>query len=914
MPRARQVARADRGGLFATRHWRGPSGPGHSAGCSLPATGGGPVGRVTRRVVRYPPLAGAQWAGSLGGLFATRHGLSGLGAAGWAQALLAWILQSGGGCVGRRVEAFGVLVTALFISEPASAVSDSAFDDAPFKVTADVLEYERERDVYVARGNVRLLQEGKTLAADWVSFSRRGGRGVASGNVVFFDGTDTVYANFVEFNLTTMQGVLLLAHFDASSNRFRMEGEEIVKTGDRTYTFTQGRFTTCRCPDDDADPWQIRAESAELEVEGYVVARNTTINILGVPILWMPWMFYPIKTERDSGFLLPEFGYRKRTGFQVGLPFFWAAAPNINVTLTPRWLSKRGVKGEVESEYLVGEHSSGTVFAAFIHDDDIDSNSFENPYDRERWVAKGQQDFYLPHGWGLKSEFQLVSDNAYPSDFRDLPETRYDRFLTSNVFATKHFNESGDFGFVASVLHADDLQNPDDQDRDDYLLQRLPDAEFTMLPRRAPWLEQLVPSFDVEYSYFGQYENPNKSFAPFTQLSNGTILLPPSLTLSADGLFYDVGIDALPNEQEQGAGDDPHADDFLNTGGTEGNGRFDEGEPLADRGHRVKLNPRLALPGRLGNYFEVYPEVGWRQTFYDSRAKGSESWGMLTGRVDLRTRLRRSLGKGVVHIMEPRLGYAVVTAPNFRDEPVFTPRTALPQTRIRQLNLDNVTRDGADRLDDFNGLTWGIGNRFYRKASADQGPQLLADFVILSQYDFSNGGRFGNVIADGMARLGGSTDLRFNVGFDPDDKVLEEALAEGVWRGERLALRAGYRYLKHIPQFFENFLEANDRYDDFSSGFNQINQIDGTVGYRLSASWLARYRGAYSFERSFSLAHRVGIEYVSKCDCWAMGLEARQNRQTGFEFNVVYRIVGLGNDPTTSKQPGLAQFSFLDDI
>ncbi len=49
---------------------------------------------------------------------------------------------------------------------------------------------------------------------------------------------------------------------------------------------------------------------------------------------------------------------------------------------------------------------------------------------------------------------------------------------------------------------------PDDQDRDDYLLQRLPNAEFVMLPTRAPWIEQLVPSFDVEYTYFGQYENP----------------------------------------------------------------------------------------------------------------------------------------------------------------------------------------------------------------------------------------------------------------------------------------------------------------------------------------------------------------------------------------------------------------------
>jgi lipopolysaccharide assembly outer membrane protein LptD (OstA) len=824
--------------------------------------------------------------------------------------------------VGRGIEAFWVLVAALFVSGPASAAFDAAFDDAPFEVTADILEYERARDVYVARGNVRLVQGGKTLAADWISFSRRGGRGVASGNVVFSNGDDTIFSSFVEFNLITLQGVLLMAQFDASRNRFRMEGEEIVKTGDRTYTFKRGRFTTCRCPDDDEDPWQIRAASADLEVEGYAVARNTTMNILGVPILWMPWMLYPVKTERDSGLLLPEFGYRERTGFEVGLPFFWAAAPNVNVTLTPRWLSKRGVKGDVEAEYLAGEHSSGTIFASFISDDDIHPNSLEDPYDRERWVAKGHQDFYLPHGWRLKSEFQVVSDNAYPSDFRDLPDTRHDRFLTSNVFATKHFNESGDYGFVASALYTDDLQNPDDQDRDNYLLQRMPNAEYTMLPLRAPWLERLVPSFDVQYTYFGQYENPKKSFRADVDADG----VPDALSM--DGLFYDVGIDARssvlsnfarPGGQElQKTGGmelDPHNDNFdmlLNPGGTEGNGRFDEGEPLADRGHRLKLNPRFALPGRLGDHFEVYPEVGWRQTFYDSRVRGTESWGMLTGRVDLRTRLQRSLGMGVIHIMEPRLGYAVVTAPNFRDEPLFTPQTAVPQTRIRQLNLDNVTRDGADRLDDFNGITWGVSNRFYRRATADQGPQLLADFIILSQYDFSDGGQFGSMIADGMARLGDSTELRFNAGFDLDEKELGEALAEAVWRGERMALRARYRYLRNIPQFFENFLDSNDRFEDFQNDFDRINQVSGTVAYRLTANWLARYQGGYSFERSFSLTHRVAVEYLSQCDCWALGVEARKNRDTGAEISLVYRIVGLGKGATPSKGSGPAQFSFLD--
>ena len=59
--------------------------------------------------------------------------------------------------------------------------------------------------------------------------------------------------------------------------------------------------------------------------QGLAILRNTTINILGVPILWLPWMAYPLGTERESGFLFPEFGYGNRNGAEVGLPYFWAA-------------------------------------------------------------------------------------------------------------------------------------------------------------------------------------------------------------------------------------------------------------------------------------------------------------------------------------------------------------------------------------------------------------------------------------------------------------------------------------------------------------------------------------------------------------------------------------------------------------
>ena len=86
---------------------------------------------------------------------------------------------------------------------------------------------------------------------------------------------------------------------------------------------------------------------------------------------------------------------------------------------------------------------------------------------------------------------------------------------------------------------------------------------------------------------------------------------------------------------------------------------FQEGEPVADSGQRLLVNPRFALPFRLGEALEVYPEVGYHGTYYDTRLQSFTDRHLLTGRVDLRSRLRKTvdlpLERGVAqHLIEPR--------------------------------------------------------------------------------------------------------------------------------------------------------------------------------------------------------------------------------------------------------------------
>jgi len=803
------------------------------------------------------------------------------------------------------------LVCALIASAAAAAgLPDSSSDDRPFELTADSVEYESARKIYVARGHVRIVSGDTELTADWMAYSEAESRGVATGNVVYRSAGDELDAEFVEFNIDTHRGVLFGGRFRSGENQFRMEGDEIVKRGDDTYSFEHGMFTTCRCPPGERDPWQIRAESADLEVGGYGTARNSTFEVLGVPVVWLPWMIYPLKTERQSGLLFPEFGYGSRNGVFVGLPIFWAARDNLNVTLTPEWYSVRGPKGKLDVEYVFGEKSEGEVSGAFLYDQKIDPNSPQDPFDRERWAVEGKQDIFLPYDWRLKSDFQFISDNEYLVDFDDLPERMSDRYLQSNAFLGRGFGEDGRFGVLAAVVTADDLQNPDDQDRDQFLLQRIPTVALAALPspvaESVPLLSRILPAFDVEYT----------DFVPWRRAGGKYDDLAPAYYV--DGIFLDTGIDAIPSSSERGypANPDPHGDDSPAVAqGPELDGVFEEGEPLADDGHRMDLFPRLGLPFRVGDFVEAYPEVGWHETLYQTHFQGSEERHLLTAGLDLRSRLIRNFGNGMTHILEPRIGYALVTdlGQDQSDNPLFVPETAVPQLRVRQLDLSNVTLDQADRIDGFNGITFGVGNRIYGPGAAG-GSRLIADFYVSSEFR-PDDSEFGNIFAGVRAYPFEGGIVKANLGFDPEETRISEADLQFTWVASAgHAVRLGYRYLRDVPRFFEDFRYSSDRFNDFTESFNRINQARFFGRLAITRQWSAHYTVAYSFEDSLLLVNSGGVEYESKCRCWAAGVELSQNRTRGFRFNLVYRLLGMGKELgyTGPQSIGLADLGLLD--
>jgi len=795
----------------------------------------------------------------------------------------------------------GVRIAVVVLLLAGAAVGDTLEDleerlrAEPFELTADSLHYDMERELYIGRGDVTVRQSGRTLRADWVAFSRITGIGMAIGHVVLVDGGDVVTASFVQFDLETIQGVVRGGTLESESTAFRIRAAEIVKTGRRTFSFRDGEFTTCRCPEpEDREPWVLRSEDADLEVEGYATARNTTVEVFGVPVAWIPWMIFPVMTERQTGLLFPEFSLSSISGFEVGLPFFWAPRDDVGLVLTPRYSVERGFGSAALFEFVQGPRSEGRVLGAYYHDEKIDPHSADEPFGRDRWSVSGDSYLDLPAQFRFQTDYRFASDNEVPFDFNELRAERSDRFLFSQGMISRSAFGLGRLGARVGATFADDLQSPDNLDRDRFLLQRWPTAHVDWLAGAIPGAPLLVPSMEMDYAWF--------------QARGSALGDRPGSVVGNRGLFLDTGIDALPDPLEPGPPPDPHRDDFLRTGGSEADGRFQEGEPLTDRGHRLLLHPKLAVPLDWRG-ISLVPEVGWYQTLYDSQIRNFRQRGFVTTRVDLMTRLRRRFGN-IVHVLEPRAGYALAYTYEQDGNPLFVPPTAAPLERIRALDLDLVTDNIADRISRANRVTAGFDNRIYRKPEGG-GLDLVADVRVLSLYDFEEGA-VSALVLDGHAYPRDPLDLRFHIDFDPHRARVDEGLFEVRWTHPRgVALDLGYRWSREIPLTFEDFLGAGSRFDEGSDVIKHINQLRGGLSLDLTARWSVEYGFAYSIEGDQLLANRGGIEYLSRCGCWAMGVELSQDRTRGVDAKLVYRLVGLGGEPVRPRASLLDGFGAL---
>lgn len=252
---------------------------------------------------------------------------------------------------------------------------------------------------------VQIKHGDQVLEGQRAILDRPSQRVQVTGTVTYKDPKLTIFGQDADFDTATRRISFGQAGFEIPSRPARGSAERIVIGGDNKMSLSTVRFTTCPA---DATAWQLQAQSLVLDVDrGFGTARGVKLRFKGVPIFYAPFFTFPISSKRKSGFLTPSFGQRDRTGLDISVPYYLNLKPNVDMTLEPHYLSKRGLEVDTQVRYLF-PRSAGEFDMSYLPHDHVTKT--------ERRYLNLQHRTEFGRNWAVVAGIQQVSDDAYFED------------------------------------------------------------------------------------------------------------------------------------------------------------------------------------------------------------------------------------------------------------------------------------------------------------------------------------------------------------------------------------------------------------------------------------------------------------------------------------------------------------------
>jgi len=337
-----------------------------------------------------------------------------------------------------------------------------------------------DSDLLLATGNVEIIRGRSRLVADRVEINRATGEAVAQGKAVFFDGQDRLVGERIDFNLNTGTGVVYKGSTFVQPY-YRLSADRMDRLGEGVYSVRQGIFTTC---EGDDPAWSFRLGSAEADLGDLITGTNTSFLVKGLPVIpWVPFFVAPLGSERQSGFLFPEYGSNSRYGLLARIPYYWAINDSQDVVVALDVFSKRGIGADLDYRYILSRDTRGQLTAFGINEGLLDSRQSEGLPENRGWVK-------LSHAWQVTSGLSVKVDSTVTSDdniFKTYAFTTEDRVrqtAETNLVVTQRWNT---LNLVGRVSWYQDLTQVRAVE-----LQRLPDISLTSLRQGVPGVPGLL--------------------------------------------------------------------------------------------------------------------------------------------------------------------------------------------------------------------------------------------------------------------------------------------------------------------------------------------------------------------------------------------------------------------------------------
>ncbi|MDY0921434.1 LPS assembly protein LptD [Leclercia sp. CFBP8987] len=319
----------------------------------------------------------------------------------------------------------------------------------PVTITADNAKGNYPDDA-VFSGNVDINQGNSRLLADEVQLHQKQPEGAAEpvrtvdalGNVHYDDNQVILKGPKAWSNLNTKDTNVWEGDYQMVGRQGRGKADLMKQRGENRYTILEnGTFTSCL---PGSDTWSVVGSEVIHDREEQVAEIwNARFKLGPVPVFYSPYLQLPVGDKRRSGFLIPNAQYSTSNYFEFYLPYYWNIAPNMDATITPHYIHKRGnIMWENEFRYLT-QAGSGLMELDYLPSDKVFEDEHPTEGDRHRWLYYWQHAGVMDQVWRFNVNYTKVSDPYYFNDFTSKYGSSTDGYATqifSAGYAVKNFD------------------------------------------------------------------------------------------------------------------------------------------------------------------------------------------------------------------------------------------------------------------------------------------------------------------------------------------------------------------------------------------------------------------------------------------------------------------------------------------
>lgn len=621
----------------------------------------------------------------------------------------------------------------------------------PITTSSDRLQTGSNGVVYLS-GNVDVHMGDRELRADQMTYDQRNNAITVSGKVHYDDpnvrlqGTSGHYGDEgAQFSDAQFQFLKIPGH--GSANDISMNPNNVV-------TLRRVFYTSCPPGPRRAD-WDLRARELRLDTDaGRGVGKGARVDFEGIPILYVPYISFPLSTQRQSGFLFPQLGSSSRDGIITGVPWYWNIAPNEDATFTPTEYTTRGLNMGVQYRFLTPD-TNGSLDADYLPHD--------SSYGAERNYLRLIDRLELPANTRVQTDLQSVSDTEYFEDFSLGAQSTSTAFLPRDL-AISHRDEIWDLRVEGLGFQTIDETLPIDE---------RPYVQMPRLSAAALWSPTAWP--DLRLGFNGEAVN----------FSRTACMLESCLLAASSSLInfpLGVGVSGWRLDAQPTAGLDISGPGYF----FRPNATWEFTEYLLRdvQSGDGALAPEMADPSVL-----------------DGGTSLSRSRNLPIVTVDSGLMLERAAASSGVSAvtLEPRLMYTYIPYRNQSDLPLFD--TSTPDPNLIELFRPN-RYVGLDRIGDANAVTLGLTSEMFASSGTRYLSATLGQSLYLQPPQVSLPGEtLGRYTSDPIGEINLTAYRNWNLMMDAAANQMvtriEQAEVELQYRasGEQVAnINYQYRY------------------------------------------------------------------------------------------------------------------------